>query len=58
MIYLPWIAFFLGMAWMIHQAYKAKKQYLRRKAEEQDRARATEEQKLAAPRENKALGTI
>ena len=58
MIYLPWIAFLLGMAWMIHQAYKAKKQYLRRKAEEQDKARAAEEHKLAAAHENKALGTI
>jgi hypothetical protein len=34
MIYLPWIAFLLGIVWMTRQGYKAKKQYLRHKAEE------------------------
>ncbi len=41
MIYLPWIAFLLAIAWMIRQGDKAKKEYLRRReAEEQKRARA------------------
>ncbi|HEY5174208.1 MAG TPA: hypothetical protein VII95_01430 [Terriglobales bacterium] len=41
MIYLPWAAFLLAMAWMIRQGFKAKKEYLRnRQAEEKERARA------------------
>ncbi len=39
MIYLPWIAFLLGVAWMIWQGNKAKREYLRRKAEEKERVR-------------------
>jgi hypothetical protein len=39
MIYLPWIAFLLGIAWMTRQGYKAKREYLRRKAEEHERTR-------------------
>jgi len=39
MIYLPWIAFLLGIAWMIWQGDKAKREYLRRKVEEKERAR-------------------
>jgi len=35
MIYLPWIVFLLGIAWMIHQGDKAKKEYLRRKGEQE-----------------------
>jgi hypothetical protein len=31
MIFLPWIAFFLGVAYMIWQGTKAKKEYLRQK---------------------------
>lgn len=38
MIYLPWIAFLLGIAWMIWQGNKAKREYLRRKVEEKERA--------------------
>jgi len=34
MIYLPWIVFLLGVAYMIWQGDKAKKEYLRRKKEE------------------------
>ncbi len=40
MIYLPWIAFLLGIAWMIWQGNKAKREYLRRKAEERARGEA------------------
>jgi hypothetical protein len=36
MIYLPWIAFLLGVGWMIWQATKAKKEYLHRKALEKE----------------------
>ncbi len=40
MIYLPWIAFLLAILWMIRQGDRAKKEYLRRRAEEQqERAR-------------------
>lgn len=39
MIYLPWVAFLLGIALMIWQGSKAKKEYLRRQAEEKERAR-------------------
>ena len=35
MIYLPWIVFLLGIAWMIHQGDKAKREYLRRKSEQE-----------------------
>jgi len=31
MIFLPWIAFLLGVAYMIWQGTKAKKEYLRQK---------------------------
>ena len=34
MIYLPWIAFGLAIWYMIYQGDKAKKDYLRRKADE------------------------
>ena len=34
MIYLPWIVFLLGVAYMIWQGDKAKKEYLRRKNQE------------------------
>jgi hypothetical protein len=34
MIALPWIAFLLGVAYMIWQGTKAKREYLRRKAEQ------------------------
>jgi hypothetical protein len=34
MIFLPWIAFLLAVWWMIRQGDKAKKEYLRRKAEQ------------------------
>lgn len=39
MIYLPWLAFLGGIAWMIWQANKAKKEYLRRKADEDSKTR-------------------
>jgi hypothetical protein len=42
MIYLPWIAFLLAIFWMIRQGDKAKKEDLRRRAEEQ-RERARQE---------------
>ncbi len=32
MIFLPWIAFLLGVAYMIWQGTKAKKEYLRQKS--------------------------
>lgn len=38
MIYLPWIAFLVGIGWMIWQGTKAKREYLRRKAQEKERA--------------------
>jgi hypothetical protein len=34
MIYLPWIVFLLGIAYMIWQGDKAKREYLRRKNNE------------------------
>lgn len=39
MIYLPWIAFLVAILWMIRQGDKAKREYLRRKVEEQERAK-------------------
>jgi len=39
MIYLPWIAFILGIVWMIWQGNKAKREYVRRKVQEDERAR-------------------
>jgi hypothetical protein len=35
MIFLPWIVFFLGISYMIWQGTKAKKEYLRRKSEQE-----------------------
>jgi hypothetical protein len=40
MIYLPWIVFLLGMAYMIWQGTKAKKEYLRRKMDQEKLTRA------------------
>jgi hypothetical protein len=40
MIFLPWIAFLLSISYMIWQGTKAKKEYLRRK---------TEQERLAGP---------
>jgi hypothetical protein len=40
MIYLPWIVFLLGILWMIRQGDKAKKEYLRRKVEQERLSRA------------------
>ncbi|HXN54002.1 MAG TPA: hypothetical protein VN943_18875 [Candidatus Acidoferrum sp.] len=40
MIYLPWIAFLIGVAWMIWRGNKAKKEYLRHKTEEQEKTTA------------------
>ena len=37
MILLPWIAFFLGVGWIIWQASKEKKKYLKQKAIEAER---------------------
>ncbi len=38
MIYLPWVAFIVGIAWMIWQGNKAKKEYFRHKSEGKERA--------------------
>jgi hypothetical protein len=35
MIFLPWIAFLLGIGYMIWQGTKAKKEYLRRKMDQE-----------------------
>jgi hypothetical protein len=35
MIFLPWIAFLLGISYMIWQGTKAKKEYLRRKMDQE-----------------------
>jgi hypothetical protein len=40
MIYLPWVAFLIGVAWMIWRGTKAKKEYLRHKIEEQEKTAA------------------
>ncbi len=42
MIYLPWVVFLLGSAWMIWQGVASKKEYLRRKAKEQESAKAAQ----------------
>jgi hypothetical protein len=48
MIYLPWIAFLLGILWMIRQGSKSKEEYLRqRKAAERDKSRAVTEENVA-----------
>jgi hypothetical protein len=39
MIYLPWVAFGLAVWWMIHQGDKARKEYLRRKSDDKERAK-------------------
>lgn len=36
MIYLPWVAFFAAISWMIWQGFKAKKEYLRQRRERQE----------------------
>ncbi len=41
MIYLPWVAFLLGMGFMIWQGFADKKKYLRRKAEEHGSTKPT-----------------
>jgi hypothetical protein len=41
MIFLPWVAFLGGILWMIWQGNKAKKEYLRRKAEQDTLKKAT-----------------
>jgi hypothetical protein len=42
MIFLPWVAFFVGIFWMIWQGTKSKKEYLRqRKLEEDEKLRIT-----------------
>jgi hypothetical protein len=39
MIYLPWIVFFATVVLLIWLGFKAKSEYLRRRLDEQDRAR-------------------
>ena len=46
MIYLPWVVFLLGSAWMIWQGFASKKQYLRRKAKEQEATKVAPKQIL------------
>ena len=41
MIFLPWITFLLGIAYMIWQGDKAKREYLRRKAQQDSLKRAS-----------------
>ena len=41
MIFLPWIAFLLGIGYMIWQGTKAKKEYLRRKMDQEKPTRAS-----------------
>jgi len=38
MIFLPWVVFLLGMAWMIYDGFKAKREYLREQAEKKHKA--------------------
>jgi hypothetical protein len=40
MIYLPWVVFLLGMGFMTWQGFASKKEYLRRKAKEQESLKA------------------
>lgn len=40
MIYLPWVVFLLGSAFIIWQGFASKKEYLRRKAKEMESAKS------------------
>jgi hypothetical protein len=42
MIYLPWIVFLAAVLWMIRQGDKAKREYRRRKAEQEQRKSSAE----------------
>lgn len=48
MIYLPWVAFLLGMAFIIWQGFASKKEYFRRKAQEEEAAKASHANKTAS----------
>jgi hypothetical protein len=51
MIFIPWIVFIIGMAWIFWQGSKAKTEYKRRKSEE-------DEQKKQAAREDKLVESL
>jgi len=47
MIFLPWIVFFLGIAYIVRQASAEKRKYLQRQAEDLERIKLAEEQERA-----------
>lgn len=48
MIFLPWVVFLLGVAWMIYDGFKAKKEYLVEQAKRQQKQPSTDDLRTAA----------
>jgi hypothetical protein len=60
MIFLPWIVFFLGTAYMIWRGFSERRKYLQEQVAEHDRAKAAEEQEKIRrmARENELVETL
>jgi hypothetical protein len=57
MIYLPWIVFVIGTAVIVWRSIKTRTDYIRRSADERDKAKAAEESRQAAEEVAKIMRT-
>jgi heme exporter protein D len=55
MIYVPWIAFLLGMAYMIRQGFADKREYLRRKDETRERLKEEQQDQATQTAHEKVM---